>query len=354
MIKISSKFIIMIIVAILIIAAISAVFIFNREKYSPQRININLPGKSYLYQLGFFSFKNQPMLYLGANTKISVENTNNTTGTFYIVSVQNRSSINGEDWKEILEVPDEIERIGGYNYENFEYFSIVLSNSTTLIVKINENLQIEKIWYVQRLEIYSMLILNGYLYLFGKNGSGAELVRSQNLNNFTEIYKIGNVISIFNSYLFALNNEIYLAYGVAISNLSNGEGALLKISGTGYKEIVTNTQTWEVFAFSQNNKIFYYETLEKNINLLVINPFTDKIEGKYNIYGVPFYHNNGTTVAIGKDILYSENGINFKPICPRDDMSFDIISPDQITIVNNELYVLLLNNGKSVIMICKI
>ena len=337
----------------IIVSAIASVILLSATKNSaPQKIEINLPKKSYSYQLGFFSLKNKPMLYLGANTRSGVEGTNYSWGTFYIAHIHNK--IKEDDWKEILKVHKEIERIRYYSYRSSEYFSIILSNLTSLIVKINENLQVEKIWYVRGLEIHSMLISNGYFYLFGKNGSSAELVRSQNLNNFTEIYKIKNVVFIFNSYLFTLNNEIYLAYGVAISNLSSGEGALLKISETGCKEIVNNTQTWEVFAFSQNNKIFYYETLEKNINLLVINPFTDKIEGKYNIYGVPFYHNNGTTVAIGKNILYSENGINFKSVCSRNNMNFDIISPDQIIIVNNELYVLLIDNDQSVIMRCRI
>ena len=109
--------------------------------------------------LGIFSFKNEPMLYLGANTNPSVRGANYSWGTFYIVSIQNKYFIKDNDWKEILKVHKEIERIKEYNYGNFEYFSIILSNLTTLIAKINKNLQIEKTWYVRGLEVYSMLIL---------------------------------------------------------------------------------------------------------------------------------------------------------------------------------------------------
>ena len=348
------KSIVVTISVVIIVSAIAGVVLLGTyENNNTLKIKIHLPVNSYFYTTGIFTFKNETMLYLGANVRPNVDEENNSYGIFYITAIQNRYSIEGKDWKEILRVNGKIDRIKEYSYGDSAYFSIILSNLTSLIVKMKENLQIDRIWYTHKLEIYSMLISNGYFYLFEKNENSAELVRTKDFNNFTEIYRIKNVDIIFNSYLFALNNEVYLAYGVAISNLSNGEGALLKTSGTGYKVILNNTHTWEIFAFSQDNKIFYYETLEKNINLFVINPFTDRIEGKYNIYWVPFYHNNGITIAIGKDILYSENGINFKPVCSRDGMSFDINSPDQIAIIHDELYVLLFN-GQSIMVRCRI
>jgi len=343
---------------IVIISIVAGVIIASSyERNVPQEIKIHIPEKSYQhvyqYVIGVFSFKNEPMLYLGANTRQSLEDENSTQGTFYITNIKDKYSIEGNDWKEILTVHEEIERIKEYNYGNFEYFSIILSNLTTIIVKINENMQVEKAWYVHGLEVHSMLILNGYFYLFGKNGNLAELVRTQNFRNFTEIYKIKNVDFIFNSYLLSLNNDLYLAYGVSILNLNNEKSALLKISEAGCKEIVNTTKTWEIFAFLQNNKIFYYELYGGKPHLFVINPHTDKIERSYTLPGIVFYHGNGITVAIGRNILYSKDGIDFVPVCSRNGMNYDIISPDQIVVVNHELYVLLFN-GQTVMIKCRV
>ncbi len=190
-------------------------------------------------------------------------------------------------------------------------------------------------------------------YLFGKNGSSAELVRIQNLNNFTEIYRLKNVDFILDSYFFILNNTVYLTYGTIISNTTY-KSTLLRISGTNYKEIINTTSTGEVFAFFQDDKIFYYGVCGGNTSLLIIDPSTAEIERRFNISWAPFYHNNSTTIAIGNDILYSNDGINFKPLCSRNGMNFNIVQPDQITIVKDEIYVLLFDNGQILIVKCKV
>ena len=71
----------------------------------------------------------------------------------------------------------------------------------------------------------------------------------------------------------------------------------MRTNETGSKVLAT-THTWAVFVFSQGNKIFYYEALQRNTSLLIINPFTDKIERNYTLPCMIFYHDNGTTITV--------------------------------------------------------
>ncbi len=334
----SKKIIISIIVAIAIaVAAIGTYLYFSSENgVKPEKIA--LPnGENY----NLFKFNGETMLLMW-------ENSNTGKTAFYYSPLSNKNISQG-DFHELTILNGSADNVFVKVVNNKAY--IVSSfweknHSYAAVIKLGTNMNVEKKYMIQNIKIFSFTFHNGLYYIFGQNGSVAEMLLSNNMEEFKETTIFKDVKFLMASYFVtSSNSNLYLLYHLSFGtqNISWHRTALLMVKGENVSEIYnTSGEMGHIYICPVGNKLYAYLSYQST-TLLIFDSQTNKLVKRVGgIDAWVLYHDTDSniTVGISNYFSYSTDGIHFKNIYPRGELKFDITSKDVAVAGEKSIYVL--------------
>ncbi len=334
----SKKLVIAIVITLGIIAAGAfSWFYFSPHENEIKPETIDLDTDAYLFSMG-----EKPMVLL------KYTGTNKTM--LYYSEITNQSGIYSTNSHEFCSIPARTDNALVKVIED-NVFVILnnFNNISAVIIEADKNMNVEKIRWVQNIEVYSFTSSSGKYYLFGQNMSVAKLLVSDDLVHFREIYSFKNVKFVMNSYLLNTGNGVYLAYylGFGSRNVSWYRTALLEIKNNDVEDVYNTSGQENIFAYASSNKIYLY-IFAQSTTLLVFDTGTNEITERYSMPSVyVFYHDARTGITVGMNdyFVYSRDGRHFQNIYHRGDLMIYTMSKNSALISGNYLYLIVTEGG---------